>query len=317
LQDLQFSEISNDTLTLDGWTFSDKVTSRLLGKLAQGSVRLLDVPSEISRGSSTGDDDIFMLDSKDNTVEPEILRTPLFASDFSRYQFKFPDKWRVIFPYEIKNGESKLLAEAEFRKKFPKAFAYLQSHKAKLLKRKQFTEWFGYSAPRNLSVHERAEICIPLLADRGLFAIIPPETRGTLCPMASGGFTIALADSVKVKPQYILGLLNSKLLFWRLQQISNVFRGGWITCTKQYFGELPIRQIDFKKSGDKTNHDKIVSLVEQILAAQKQLVSAQTDRDKDFYGGKCDSLDHQINALVYELYGLTDDEIKIVEGAAK
>ncbi len=45
--------------------------------------------------------------------------------------------------------------------------------------------------------------------------------------------------------------------------------------------------------------------------------AAQSDADKDFYGHRCAGLDRQIDALVYELYGLTADEIKIVEGAAQ
>jgi hypothetical protein len=178
-------------------------------------------------------------------------------------------------------------------------------------------EELGYSAPRNLAVHERAQICIPLLADRGLFALIPPTTRGELCPMASGGFTIAIADFVKVQPEYVLGLLNSTLLFWRLRQMSNVFCGGWITCTKQYFGELPIRPIDFSKSSDKSRHGRMVSLVEQMLEAKKLLARAQSDKDKDFYGNKCAALDREIDALVYDLYSLTADEIRIVEGAER
>ena len=54
-------------------------------------------------------------------------------------------------------------------------------------------------------------------------------------------------------------------------------------------------------------------MVLNLLAAQPQLVRAQSDKDKDFYANKCAALDRQIDALVYELYGLTDDEIKIVE----
>ncbi len=61
---------------------------------------------------------------------------------------------------------------------------------------------------------------------------------------------------------------------------------------------------------------KEFALVEQMLAAQPQLARAQSDKDKDFYENKCATLDRQIDALVYELYGLTADEIKIVEGAA-
>jgi type I restriction-modification system DNA methylase subunit len=309
----QFAEHAITTLTPTPWVFGSTGANSILEKITQCSVRLLDLPVEISRGSSTGDDDIFMVDSTGTGIEPGILRTPLFASDFSRYHFKLSGKWQVIFPYKVENGESELMTEPEFRKKYPKAYDYLLSRKAALLKRKQFTEWFGYSAPRNLPVHERAQICIPLLADRGLFALIPPKMRGTLCPMASGGFTVALSDSVKVKPEYVLGLLNSTLLFWRLRQISNLFRGGWITCTKQYFGELPIHKIDFSDPADKARYDRMVALVEQMLAAKKQLAGAQSDKDKDFYTNRCDGLDRQIDALVYDLYALTPAEIQIVE----
>ena len=59
------------------------------------------------------------------------------------------------------------------------------------------------------------------------------------------------------------------------------------------------------------------SMVSVLLAAKPQLARAQSDADKEFYGNKCADLDRRIDALVYELYGLTADEIKIVEGAAK
>lgn len=313
----EFAEHAIATLTPSPWIFGDKRTNSVLNKISQRSVRLLDLPAEISRGSSTGDDEIFVVDGTGEGLEPATLRIPLFASDFSRYQFHPSGKWQVIFPYKVQNGESELIAESEFRKKYPKAYNHLHSRKADLLKRKQFSEWFGYSAPRNLPVHDRAQICVPLLADRGLFSLIPPNVRRKLSPMASGGFTVALSDSVNVKPEYVLGLLNSKLLFWRLRQMSNLFRGGWITCTKQYFGELPIHQIDFSIPEEKAKHDRMVELVEQMVSAQKQLAAAQSDKDKDFYTNRCDGLDRQIDALVYDLYGLTADEIKIVDGTAK
>jgi type I restriction-modification system DNA methylase subunit len=313
LSESHFSEYPFETLTPKPWVFGDKGTDALLHKITQGAVRLLDLPVEMSRGSSTGNDEVFMVETVGCNLEPAILRLPLFASDFSRYSFQPADKWRVIFPYTVENGKGQLMAEKEIQAFYPKTFAILQSRKAALLKRKQYSKWYGYSAPRNLLVHERAQICVPLLADRGLFALIPPRTRGNLCPMASGGFTIALGDSVKLRPEYLLGLLNSSLLFWRLRQISNVFRGGWITCTKQYFGELPIRSIDFSKSADLSRHDQMVSLVEQMLVARERLAAAKSDKDKDFYKNKCAALDRQIDALVYQLYGLTADEIKTVE----
>jgi hypothetical protein len=63
--------------------------------------------------------------------------------------------------------------------------------------------------------------------------------------------------------------------------------------------------------------DRTTELVEQMLAARKQLAGAQSDKDKDFYINRCDGLDRQIDALVYDLYALTPAEIQIVEGSAK
>ena len=49
------------------------------------------------------------------------------------------------------------------------------------------------------------------------------------------------------------------------------FRGGWITCTKQYFGELPIRNIDFPDPAEEARHDEIAQMAEQMLALAADL----------------------------------------------
>ena len=54
-----------------------------------------------------------------------------------------------------------------------------------------------------------------------------------------------------------------------------------------------------------------------IMSLRMQLAGAQSERDKDFYTHRCDGLDRQIDALVYDLYALTPAEIQIVEGADK
>lgn len=77
--------------------------------------------------------------------------------------------------------------------------------------------------------------------------------------------------------------------------------------------KIPLRVIDFNNPADKAAHDKIVSLVEQMLEAKKQLQTARSDKDKEYYQNRCSAIDRQIDALIYELYGLTADEIKIVE----
>jgi hypothetical protein len=135
--------------------------------------------------------------------------------------------------------------------------------------------------------------------------------------MASGGFSITVNPEGSLSPNYILGLLNSRLLFWRLHSISNIFRAGWITCTKQYVETLPIHLINFSDPNEKARHDKMVKLVEQMLALHKQLVAAKTSDDKIRLERQIDATDQQIDRLVYDLYGLTEREIQIVEEGTK
>ena len=55
----------------------------------------------------------------------------------------------------------------------------------------------------------------------------------------------------------------------------------------------------------------------ELFPISQRIFSAQSDKDKDFYENKCAALDSQIDQLVYELYGLTDEEIKLIEAEAK
>ena len=144
---------------------------------------------------------------------------------------------------------------------------------------------------------------------------MPPNAH-EYCLMASGGFSISMKPDTGLAPEYILGLLNSKLLFWRLRSISNKFRGGWITCTKQYVGTLPIRVPDLAVHDRLRRHDRIVSLVRRMLDLRKRLISANTAHERTLLERQNAATDRQIDRLVYELYELTDAEIAVVEEAA-
>ena len=83
-----------------------------------------------------------------------------------------------------------------------------------------------------------------------------------------------------------------------------------------YVERLPICQLDFNDPADKDRQDRMVSLVERMLELHKQLAAAKTEYAKTNLQRQIDATDAQIDKLVYELYGLTDDEIKIVEETA-
>jgi hypothetical protein len=76
---------------------------------------------------------------------------------------------------------------------------------------------------------------------------------------------------------------------------------------------FPIRTINFDNPADRARHDQMVALVEQMLTLHQQLSQPQTPQAKTMLNRQIEATDRQIDRLVYELYGLTDEEIKIVE----
>jgi len=115
------------------------------------------------------------------------------------------------------------------------------------------------------------------------------------------------------KLEYFLGILNStyfEFLYNSLaQEEGRVFAQVKLAKVKQ----LPIRIIDFSNTTDKTRHDKMVQLVGSMLSLHKKLSSAKTPYDKSRLESEIKATDNQIDKLVYELYGLSEEEIRIVE----
>ncbi|HEY5122406.1 MAG TPA: N-6 DNA methylase, partial [Ignavibacteria bacterium] len=119
----------------------------------------------------------------------------------------------------------------------------------------------------------------------------------------------------KYPAKYLLGLTNSKLFsYYIYNSISGMQKNDFPSLSLKDARCLPIKQIDFQNKTEKQSHDKIISLVEQMLESKKQLQLTKTDKDKTYYERKCETLDKQIDSEVYKLYGLTEEEIKIVEG---
>lgn len=75
----------------------------------------------------------------------------------------------------------------------------------------------------------------------------------------------------------------------------------------------PIKSIDLLNSKEKNNYDKIIQLVDNMLETQKEFHNAKSDNDKKLFKQKIDIIDSQIDGLVYGLYGLNEDDIKIIE----
>ncbi len=66
---------------------------------------------------------------------------------------------------------------------------------------------------------------------------------------------------------------------------------------------------------DVAKHGRMISLVDTMLDLHKRLPDAKTAHDRELIQRQIDATDRQIDRLVYDLYGLSDEEIAIVEEA--
>jgi hypothetical protein len=116
---------------------------------------------------------------------------------------------------------------------------------------------------------------------------------------------------------YLTGILNSRLMNFVFRTLYDALAigGGYLRFQPPQIRRLPIRPIDFSNKKDKTAHERLVSLVDQMLSLNKSLVATQSPPNRESLQREIDSTDRRIDRLVYELYDLTAEEIKIVEEA--
>ena len=211
---------------------------------------------------------------------------------FRKFIVENPNKARLLKGVEVGRFKiHKKLSQGE-RKWFDEQ-SFLKENKKKLIVYRK-----RIATQRITGVDEKLRI---------VATIIEPPTY-----FADSTNSIVIKRESSYSLEYVLGILNSLLMQWRFK----------ITSTNNNVGTneletLPIRTIDFSDPTDKARHDQMVELVEQMLDLNKRLAQAKDPQTKTVLQRQIETTDRQIDHLVYELYGLTKEEIKIVEGSGK
>jgi hypothetical protein len=123
------------------------------------------------------------------------------------------------------------------------------------------------------------------------------------------------SDHTTFSMKYLLGILNSRLISFLYPFVSNkLVAQAFPRLSVGDVKRLPIAAVDVKDCTDRARHDKLVSLVDKMLALTPKLRGATSESEKAALQNAVTTTDVEIDRLVYELYGLTEDEIKIVEG---
>jgi type I restriction-modification system DNA methylase subunit len=320
--------ISSDSVTGAEWNFQVGSSAALFDKLSKMPFKLSDIAERIFQGIIPGADKVYAvkllnLDSRrarcfsralnaEVDLEPELLRKIVSGAEVGRFVLRETNE-RVIYPYYTENNNAILIPPEELRQKFPLTYEYFQKNSDLLDMRDHGSakgpERHKYIRRQNIELQPMKKLAVPRLVSR-LHAGFDKEGDFCLDNVDVGGIMLSQGISY----HYILGLLNSNLINFYFIRNTVPFRGGFFSANRQFIENLPIRTIDSSNHQDVARHDRIISLVDSMLSFNKQLTEARTSHEQTLLQRQIEATDGQIDALVYELYGLTEEEIEIVEG---
>ena len=315
------------------WNINVGSGSDLFDKLNSMPSKLGNIVERIFQGPITSADTVYLFKTFRNLIEnitevysqelgewlpiETLLLKPVIRSgSIKRYCAETNAK--VLFPYTIEGKLARLFSPKEISTQFPLAWDYLHKNKKLLENREKGkfkdNQWYRFGRTQNLGLWEQPKIMIPYMVME-LSAYFDQHDNYYFINVTTGGYGITILDK-SLSYQYICGLLNSKLLDFAFKIVTTNFNSGYFAANKQYIGQLPIRIINFSNPADVAKHDRMVALVENMLSLHKRLSAAGLPQEKEMLQRQIDTTDRQIDALVYELYGLTEDEIKIVQGCS-
>ena len=134
------------------------------------------------------------------------------------------------------------------------------------------------------------------------------ETEGIVCMD-----TVHMIYKTSLNKYFLLGILNSKFINKYhnalVPELGKAFAEIKIANLKQ----LPMPKINLKNILEKNRHDEIVTKVEQLLVLTKSLKSITLETKKEILKQKIEYLEDKINYLVYQIYNISEEEIKLIE----
>jgi hypothetical protein len=238
----------------------------------------------------------------------EIIKPFLLGRDIKRYQSLQSERFLIFTKHGIDI------------KKYPAIEKYLNQFRTRLTPRPK--DWKGKDWPgRKPGSYKWYEIqdTIDYYQEFEKPKIIYAEiaTQGQFTIDSNSFFSDTTSYIMGSDSEYLLGILNSDLFTFLFSKTSSEIRGGFFRWKRQYICPIPIRMLDLSNSTDKAIHGQISQLVKFMLSLKKQLAMANSESQKEIIQRQVDATDAEIDRLVYELYGLTNEEIAIVEEETK
>jgi predicted type IV restriction endonuclease len=307
--------IPDDRLSPEAWALKSDEESAVFARVMKAGQPLGDYVKRIFfRGVTSGLNEAFIIDTETkgkliakDKRSAELIKPLLGGEDIRRYVIHETGLWLIFTRrgVDIKN--------------YPVIREHLAKWKEELTPKRDKSAERGRAPGRYQWYEIQSDIAYPEVFE-GPKLIFPDIAKGPrFCLDTDGHYLSNTAYCLGTDDLYLLGVLNSRLFWFAISNISIPFgiRAGQYRyrLIYQYMEKVPIRVINFSDRADVSRHFRIVELVKQMLNLNKLLQKAKTPHEKEALERQIDATDKQIDQLVYGLYGLTKDEIRIVEEA--
>jgi len=315
---------SQNNLDEDIWKIVENRVLDLKSKIDRIGSKIKDFDGiKIFRGVTTGFNPAFIINTdikRDFSKEGkyiDIIKPLLQGRNIKRYFCNWDGEWLLFIPWHFPIKEDSSItsaskkAEDNFKKEYPLIYRHLLKFKKELSKRNKDEtgiryEW--YALQRCAAIYykefEGNKIIWGLTADKWAFAY---DDKKHYLP--SNGYILT---SEKIPLKLILAQLNSNLMKFYFGLIGVMTAGGAYTLKHETIAELPIC---IKKELE----NKIINLADKMLSLNKKLqeIEDKNTLEKQKIEQEIKKTDNEIDELVYQLYGITKEEKKVIEESLK
>jgi len=266
------------------WSFADNDERSITDKIKTQGNLIKEIDGvKIFRGVTTGYNPAFIIDTKKkkelinaDEKNKQIIKPLLQGRNIRKWIYKKSNNYLLLTGYDI-----------DIQKEYPIIYHYLKKYINELKTRTdQGKKWWNLRSCSYYKEFEKEKIIWGLTADKWAFAY---DNNKHFLP--SNGYILT---SSKISIKYILAILNSNLMKYYFSFIGVMTAGGAFTLKHGTIRELPIKI--------STNMRIFIDLVDKIL-------NIKTENLKE----DISVFERQIDNLVYRLYNLTYDEVKLIE----
>ncbi|MEJ5352645.1 MAG: TaqI-like C-terminal specificity domain-containing protein [Melioribacteraceae bacterium] len=292
-------------LTKEAWFIGSSAEQKLKEKIERIGKPLKDWDVNIYRGVLTGLNEAFIIstekrneilanckDEDERRRTEAIIKPILRGRDIKRYYYEWAGLWVIVIPAGWTNeNRGKENAEIFIEKTFPSLMDYLRPFEEKAKKRDdQGDYWWELRQCAYYPEFEKEKVVWQRITQEPTFCLVESD--------------IFILDSMAFftgnNLKYIMAILNSKLIYEYVSMIVHQYGFTGFRLSNQYVEIMPLPPIT---SANQPIVQQIESLADKILAAKKENPQADTSQ-----------WEREIDQLVYKLYDLTEEEIKIIKG---